>query len=73
MAAQGVAARLIRLRYAGSCRVATRCSMWGRKRSSTQQRRRCVARVASTMEDVPSSVELRWRPDDSQATFTISS
>jgi hypothetical protein len=24
-------------------------------------------------EDVPSSVELRWRPDDHQATFTISS
>jgi len=25
------------------------------------------------MEDVPSSVELRWRPDDHQATFTFSS
>ena len=24
-------------------------------------------------EDVPSSVELRWRPDDHQATFTVSS
>ncbi len=28
---------------------------------------------AMELEDVPSSVELRWRPDDSQATFTISS
>jgi transposase len=26
-----------------------------------------------TTEDVPSSVELRWRPDDHQATFTVSS
>jgi hypothetical protein len=25
------------------------------------------------LEDVPSSVELRWRPDDHQATFTVSS
>jgi CelD/BcsL family acetyltransferase involved in cellulose biosynthesis len=25
------------------------------------------------MEDVPSSVELRWRPDDHQAAFTVSS
>src|SRR5665811_2319832 len=24
-------------------------------------------------EDVPSSVELRWRPDDHQAAFTVSS
>ena len=24
-------------------------------------------------EDVPSSVELRWRPDDDQAAFTVSS
>ncbi len=30
-------------------------------------------RSVVTPEDVPSSVELRWRPDDSQATFTISS
>ena len=25
------------------------------------------------LEDVPSSVELRWRPDDHQAAFTVSS
>jgi hypothetical protein len=25
------------------------------------------------VEDVPSSVELRWRPDEHQATFTVSS
>jgi dienelactone hydrolase len=29
--------------------------------------------VASYMEDAPNSVELRWRPDDHQATFTVSS
>jgi AICAR transformylase/IMP cyclohydrolase PurH len=31
------------------------------------------ARDADPKEDVPSSVELRWRPDDHQATFTVSS
>ncbi len=37
--------------------------------------RRSARQTYSTKadEDVPSSVELRWRPDDSQATFTISS
>ena len=31
------------------------------------------AQVQVGAEDVPSSVELRWRPDDHQATFTVSS
>src|SRR5450830_1603957 len=30
-----------------------------------------VVGVGGKEEDVPSSVELRWRPDDHQATFTI--
>jgi len=32
-----------------------------------------VVGVGGKEEDVPSSVELRWRPDNHQATFTISS
>jgi hypothetical protein len=30
-------------------------------------------RVLMFFENVPSSVELRWRPDDHQAAFTVSS
>jgi transposase len=32
-----------------------------------------VKAATASFEDVPSSVELRWRPDDHQAAFTVSS
>jgi len=34
---------------------------------------RMLVRIERAGEDVPSSVELRWRPDDHQAAFTVSS